>query len=358
HYGMAELTHKIYNNLTTRLDFSATHETVDASKEEKYLGNLNLDYQKGIFWDGRLSASAGLGYGLTNRVSSGELVPITDESHVVAIGGIVLLKQRFISTATIVVTNLDGSIQYTEGADYDVVPVSGDNTELRILGGGLIAVGQTILVDYRYLPAPTMKYSQIPYHFNIDMDFDWISIYQEISGIQYEQFSGDDDTFLNNRFSSKTGIRLRWNEVGFQAAAAADYTHSADGDLTTDSINFNQSLTYNFGYDASLSAGAGQTFIVSDGRLSEVYSANLSGSWNPLRGLYIRPFVSAWMNKSEATSDSASDAIDDAFVTAGFSLRWRVRSVDVSMQYNHDYRNGTTSDAAEDRFRLTLSRKF
>ena len=358
HYGLAELTHRLYDNLTTKLNFTSSNETVDTSEEDKYLGKVDLSYRKGIAWNGKLNSAAGIGYGVTERVSSGSLLQILDESQEVTASNIVQLRQRFVDSGTIIVSDLAGTTFYTEGLDYNVASVSGDHIELQILGGGFITVGQTILIDYQYQSAPTMKSSLLPYSFRIGVDFGWISFYEQISGTKLKLISGEDGTYLNDSFSSKTGMAVNWMRPDFEAKATADYGYSTAGELTTNTVNIGQNLTYSLRPDASLSANARQNFVVSEGRLTEVYSANVSGSWTPSRGLFIRPFLGAGMNRSDPYTESVSSAINDKYINAGMSVRWRVRSIDVSLRYNHDNRFGTTANTDEDRLRLSLSRKF
>jgi len=358
HYGLAEFTHRLYKNLTTKINFTGTRETVDISQENDYLGQLSMIYQKGILWNGNLSTSAGIGYGYTERLSSGGLIYVNDESQEVAVSSIVRLRQRFIDAGSIIVTDLAGTTFYTEGLDYNVLSVSDQHIELQIIGGGLIVVGQTILIDYQYQSAPTMKSSNIPYNFRVGLDFGWISVFEQFSGTKYTLVAGEDGTFLRDQFDSKTGVNMRWRWPDLEAKATAAYGYSSTGDLKTDTVDLSQGLSYVLRSDFSLSANTGQNFVVSGGRLTEVYSANVFGNWTPSRGLFIRPFMNAGMNRSDPYLDASSGGINDKFVDTGFSLRWRVRRIDVSLRYNHDNRFGTTTNTDEDRLKLTFSRKF
>jgi len=357
HFGSTELTHKLYNNLVTKINLSGSTETIDRSQKDVYLGKVDMNYNKGILWKGKLTSAAGVGYGWTDNLSSGDLFAITDESHAVAVGGTVQLRQRFISASSIVVSNLAGTTFYTQGLDYNFISVKDDRTELQILGGGAIAVGQTILIDYQYQPAPTTSYAHIPFNFRVGLDFSRISFFEELSGTKFSVTSGEDDS-LNDQFTSKSGVKLTYKQSDLEATTAAEFEHSVDGDLKTNTFSLSEAVAYTFRPEATLNADATQTYVISGGRLTEVYSFNLSGNWTPLRGLFIRPFLNARMNKSEPYSELSSGKINDTFIGTGFSLRWRVRSIDVRLRYNHDNRFGTTATTQEDRLRLALSRKF
>ncbi len=356
--GAAEVVHHLYDNLTSTLRLSGSNEDSEASDEKEYDARVDFDYRKNILWNGKLTLGVGGGYGVTDRKTTEGLLEVVDESHVVPIGRIVSLERQFVETTTIVVTNLAGNITYTLGVDYTFQAAGDNHTELNILPAGLIIVGQTILVDYKVQPLPTQKFSRLPYSFNAGLDFGWIFVYQRINGEQQSLISGRDADSINNSINTTTGVEFRWNGFGGRATFVAEKTRIDTGSFRTDSFDFRQTFEYAIASDATFNANTSESFITSVDREITVYSGNATVNWRPLRGMTIRPEASIWKRKSEESSTSLIADTDDTYASAGLSVRWLIRSVDLDMRYTHNRRSGSSSNTKEHRLMLTVSRKF
>ncbi len=353
-------THQLYKNLNTSLTFSGSLVDSDISTEKQYDSKLRFDYRKEnlVRGGGDVTAGFGIGYGITDRNSSGGQLDAVDESQTVPTNGIVLLNERFIDITTIVVTNLAGSITYSEGPDYTVITAGGDRTELHIVAGGQIAIAQTILIDYKYQSLPTQKLSRVPYDFSVGIDFGWINVYQRISGEEQSLISGQDASALNSRRDIATGVEIRWQRPSTKVTFGAESRFLNSAGFSSNSFTFRQSLVHEFSALTSLTASTAENFQNSDGRAVELYTANLTVNWRPLRGLAVKPYLNAWMRNSEPAPEDSAEATEDIYVRGGVDVRWRIRRIDLSVRYSRDYRTGTQSDSVEDRLMFTLTRKF
>jgi hypothetical protein len=119
---------------------------------------LESHYNKRDLFGLGFNAGLGLSYQETDRVSSLGLTEVVDESHIVRLGGAIILNRRFVIIPTIIVTDVDSLLVYVEGLDYIVFPVAGDLTQVQILPGGRIENGATILVSYKAQALPSMKF--------------------------------------------------------------------------------------------------------------------------------------------------------------------------------------------------------
>lgn len=90
-------------------------------------------------------------------VPSGQLIPVTNEQHIIIGEFDEFLNNLGVSTLTIQVFNLDRTIEYrgpndpSGVSDYTILP--GDQTQataIRRIPGGNISSGQTLFVDYSY----------------------------------------------------------------------------------------------------------------------------------------------------------------------------------------------------------------
>ena len=90
-------------------------------------------------------------------VACAEFVVI-DEAHIFVDPLQVILENKFIDPASIVVSDSTGLAIYTENDDYTIAQIN-DWTELHPTPFGVdlpnITDGQTLLVDYVFIPEPT-----------------------------------------------------------------------------------------------------------------------------------------------------------------------------------------------------------
>lgn len=359
HAALVEATHNLFNNLTSNLAFSGSLVDSDVTTEKEYEGKLRLDYRKKkLIWGGDLTAGLGIGYGVTDRESSGSLLEAIGETQTVPTNIIVLLNERFIDTATIIVTDQTGAITYAEGPDYMVVPTGADRVELHIVSGGQIAIAQTILVDYKYQSLPTQKFSRLPYNSSVGLDFGWLNLYQRMNGERQRLISGQDEAALNERQEFATGAELRWRRPATTATLGAESRFFDSTGFSSTSYTFRQALTYQFTPRDTLTTSATENFQETDGRNIALYTARVTLNWRPLQSLTIKPYANAWIRNTEPAPQDMSDTTEDIYVRAGLDLHWRVRQTELAVRYYHDRRTGTLNDNDEDRLKVTLSRKF
>jgi hypothetical protein len=148
------LRHTLYENLTTTVSGGANLNDTTAGRENIYNGNLNLFYQRNIPW-GAINLRADLDYTLTDREGFDEdIVQVNNEPQVLETGEVTLLDNPNVFLDSIVVTDVTGTILYAENRDYTVEEID-SFTRIERTFTGVIANGQTVLVDYRYLSDPT-----------------------------------------------------------------------------------------------------------------------------------------------------------------------------------------------------------
>jgi hypothetical protein len=150
----ARMQHLLYENLTTTAEVGANLNDTTAGRENIYDSGLNFNYQRKIPW-GSLNLSADFDYVFTDRSGFDEsVIQVNNESHVLTTGVVTLLDNADVSTGTIVVTDITGTIVYSENVDYTIGQV-GNFTSISRTTVGAIANGQTVLVDYQYTSDPT-----------------------------------------------------------------------------------------------------------------------------------------------------------------------------------------------------------
>jgi hypothetical protein len=79
---------------------------------------------------------------------------VFDEPHILEGAIFVELSNEFVNLDSVVVTNVSNTMIFEPGQDYSLVGV-GTRTEIGRLPFGVIADGDTVLVDYSYVPEPS-----------------------------------------------------------------------------------------------------------------------------------------------------------------------------------------------------------
>lgn len=346
------MTHQLYGNLTTTGGFEAGRLDSDVEEQRDYNGSLDIAYRKKIP-GGAFSFGAGGSYGRTDRVSSDNFVGVADESHAVSSTGEFLLDHRFIDIATIVLTDSTGLTIFSEGSAYTVASVANDLTEIRIVFGGPIAVGDTVLASYLYQPLPTLEFATSSRRYNIGLEFGWISLFHRDSRLDQTLLSENGAGLLADRRNIATGLEVKWSGAATKATLGAERRVTRTGEFESESFIFDQSLTRTLSPRALLTLSANESFTESDERKIQLYNADLSMRWRPAHSLMISPSLGAWLMREDGATDS-----DQWYFKAGLDARWTLRQLEVKLSYDHNARGGDITGRVEDRVQLNLSRKF
>ncbi len=354
--GAFSLTHNLYNNLTTTGHASASLRQSDLLDESEYESGLNLSYRKKIFWDGRFTAGVGGAYRVTDRISDGGFLSVTDENHLIPASGLVNLNRRFADASSLIVTDATGVTVLTLDTDYTVSPAGGDLIEVFILPGGFLGPADTFLASYRFEVQPSVKFSTIPYHYRAAIDFGWINLFHRTSISNENLISGAGESLLTDRKDMTTGLQLRWDGDAVRTTASAQLRSQKSGSFETDSLDFDQSLIYDYSRQAGLTLSLSEAFSQSTGRDTNLYTADLSSRWQPWPGLTIRPRLGFWM-RSDTGSAVTAGSRDEQFLVAGLDVRWFLRQLEISLRYDHTVRDGDTNVSTEDRIMFTLIRR-
>lgn len=360
HNGSVEFAHRVFSNLTSRVRAYGTWLNSDDSDETDYEARFNLEYAKTdvMAGGGDVNISAGVGYGVTDRVSLMGFSEAIGETQTVPTSGIILLNQRFIDAGSIIVTDDTGTIVYEDGADYTISEASGGFTELTIIFGGQISVGQALLIDYRFDTLPSLKYSRVPYEFRVLLDYGWISFSHRMIGESQEPISGRDGGLLLDRKDIATGVELRWDRPNSRATFGVERRVLDTGAFASKSINLRQTYFRQLTETLSFNVSAGEDFIKSSGRDIQLYSADARITWRPTSGLVVRPFATTWIRRDHAPAGDLTGDVNDRFTSAGLEVTWQIRRLKFRARYNHDDRSGTRIDTSEDRLMFHLVRGF
>lgn len=354
--GSFTLTHNLYNNLTSTGYVSGSLRDSDTLSETEYESGFDLNYRKRIFWDGQFNAGIGATYRITDRESAGGFESVADESHLIPATGLVTLNRRFVDISSIIITDSTGLLVLTLGTDYTLTVNGADLVEVFLLPGGLLGPTDAFLASYQFELQPSAKFSTIPYQFQASVDFGWVRVFHRTSISNESLISGTGGSQLIDRKDRTTGVRFRWDGNTVRTTASAQLRSETTGAFETDSLDFDQSLVYNFWRTAGLTLSLGEIFSESTNRNTDLYTADLSMRWRPWPGLTIRPRAGYW-SRTDSGSAITGGTRDEQFFIGGLDVSWFWRQLEVSMRYDHTVRGGDIGESTEDRLMVTIIRR-
>jgi hypothetical protein len=354
----SELSHQLYNNLFTSARLFGSSLNSDNLDETRWRTELRGDYNKqDLLFGGAVNAGLTVSYQETDRDSSFGLVEVIDEPHVVTLGGMIILNQRFIISATTIVTNSDGTLVYTEGIDYLVFALPEDLTQLQVIPGGRISIDETILVSYKAQALPSQKFSTTFTKFNLGFNLGWMSFYHYGYNSDDKLLSGAGESFLTDYRDKITTIDFRWRMANVDAVIGAERRFNQAGSYKSETYTLRQFFSWIGWRDTLWNLNIIESFSKTDIQKIDLYSLELSANWQPLMNLQIRPVLGAWKRIDEGIN-IINGRRDDSFITAGFTMRWVYRKVTFDLAYNHNLRRTDDRETNEDRLMFNLIRRF
>jgi len=352
------LTHQLYSNLTTSARVFGSSLTSNNLDQTRWRTELEGQYQKQkLFFGANVYAGLAVSYQETDRNSSFGLAEVIDEAHVVTLGGMIILNRRFIVSATILVTSADGTLVFTEGADYIVFDVTDDLTQLQVVPGGRISTGDTILVSYKLQVLPSQEFSTTFTRIRLGFNLGWMNFshYSRISDDKL--LSGAGESFLNDYRNIATNLEFRWRMADIDAVVGAERRYNKTVNFESTTYTFRQFFSWDgFGdtlWNLNMVESFGETNLIT----TDLYTLELSANWQPVMNLRIRPTLGAWKRLDNGLSIPGGER-NDTFITAGFSMRWQYRKVSLDLAYHYNRRTTNARLTNENILLFNLRRRF
>ncbi len=359
HSGTVKGQHRLYRSLTTTLMGQGTFEDLPTGERRIYAGQLDLDYQRSVPWNGRVFAGAGARYQVDDNRFRVSRVDVVDESHTAPspLGGSngFTLANAFVIPGTIVVVDTRGGARLptTLGVDYIVVQ-EGDFTKIIPLAGSpVILPGDPLAVSYSFEVNPSLKFSTVSWRGNLGVDFQWIAVSFAHEQSDQNVLSGQDGRFLEDRTLDTVRLELRGDWERVRAVASAQYRAQEGNRLAFTSREFGQIVTYRPFLDLMLNLTAQETFtnFTLPRRQGTTFSTRGDATWTPLSGLFISGFASL------LTFDE-SDLPSETIREVGVRIRWTFGKLDVTPTFTRTSRERGAVENTDLRFELKIIRRF
>lgn len=359
HTGTVKGQHRLYQSLTTTLTGEGRLQDLPTGERTIYAGQLDLDYQRSLPWNGRVFGGAGARYQVDDNRFQISRVDVVDESHTAPSplggGSGFTLGNPFVIPGTIVVVDTRGGARLptTLGVDYIVIK-EGDFTKIIPLATSpVILPGDPLAVSYSSEVNPSLKFSTVSWRGNLGTDFQWIAVSFAHEQSDQTLLSGQDERFLEDRTLDTVRLELRGDLEWIRAVASAQYRKQEGNRLAFTSREFGQLLTLRPLFDLVLSLTAQETFtdFTLPRRRSTIFSTRGDATWTPLPGLFLSAFASL------LTFDE-SDLPFEIIREVGTRIRWTFGKLDVVPTFTRTIRERGTTENTDLRFELRVIRRF
>ncbi len=204
--------HRLYESLDSHFAGRAERNDFTQGKIDRYGGDAGFAYRKKTFFG---SMTGRLNYGLSYQEENFKktIVSVLDEGHAVTQGIPIYLDHSGVVLSSIVVTDQTGLVVYSQSSGDYLVSLVGVQVRLDIPIGSRITTGQTILVDYDYLPYRDRRFrtrtKDLGFGFRI---LDCLSLDFSLSRMYQDLISGSGEETLDHlRIERARADLFRWS---------------------------------------------------------------------------------------------------------------------------------------------------
>jgi hypothetical protein len=232
---------------------------------------------------GRLRLGLGTTYENSTVEATGEAwVPVVGEQHRVDASRTFLLDAAFVDPASILVRADDGTTEYTPGLDYRQTQV-GTLVQIETLPGGRIAVGDLLLVDYRFRRLPDSGTSGTQLFLNANLSIRRFSAFVAGSKFDYDATTGQVPVLdPRNRDQLRFGVSYSLRTLIGQLSVQGMY-ELVRAPLEFDYTHYTVGATFAYDMGRSLSGSVGATLGRLEGELRPRRTTSFTAGigWQP-----------------------------------------------------------------------------
>ncbi|MBI2565558.1 MAG: hypothetical protein HYV63_00815 [Candidatus Schekmanbacteria bacterium] len=344
------IQHKLYSNLTSAVSLSGARTRYAASRDDTLGTAVSLSYRKGLPHDGAIQIGLGTGMQASRSTMADDEIRATSENHRIDDSRLLGLRQPNALTGTIVVTNEREQEIYELGVDYTILE-DGPPTQLLVLEGGRIKVGQIVVVSYQFRAPGKNRDRSESYELNAAVDFQWINLSQSVSlsreGSPASAASGERASTLN----SVTGADLSWGEGNTRASAGVSYRHLLSFGARTTSYTVRGALSFQPSAAFSLNLSAKQVYASTTSRAYHLADLDLGASWRISRALWAQ-------GQALASYRAESNGVREQFARATVTLGFGLGMIDLELEHSLSMASGFAGNSIENRLTTQIRRKL
>ncbi len=217
HEGHFQLQHRFVQSVATQLELSARRDNLSIGTEQEMGGGLGVSYQKKLPAESSVQVNFTQRYMVNERNLINSDITVFDEPHTVAPPALIFLNKPDVIPGSVIVRNAVTGVPFTLTIDYNLVPF-GAQTEIVIVPGGGINVGDTLLVTYAYRANPQISFATTTRRLSVNLPlFNYAyRFYGHYATMNQDLLSGQADiTTLVNSREYQLGVECKRNRLTF-----------------------------------------------------------------------------------------------------------------------------------------------
>jgi hypothetical protein len=329
------LTHLLYENLTTNIDALGRKNQYPGVKESYYGGRIKFNYLRRIPW-GNLRMNTGHGYMINDQNVTSKDIEIIGESVTLTTGTSTFLSNQNVDIDSIVVRNETTLAPYDKDIHYTITEIGNYVRISRIQGvPGGISDGETVSVDYAYLSNPSFNSATLTSSYGISLNLWKVwNIFYRLNQKQERYLSGvsPDELIVDRIHSTGTDLTWRWSKTSLAYTDADTTSFPKEEWKVEEALTFKPMGTLFF----SITGNYGEVRIKN---LEEVenfrgYNASVQYLVSSAGRVTLRNF---WNRASGAGEETITSGVSALFETAYRALRG-------SVEYTYSDEENVTSD--------------
>jgi len=334
-YGSAGLRHQLYESLTSGIDVHGTWADSGAGSagtDSTSAGvTVSEDYSKRIGSWGRLSISDNASFNFNHQNTSGGILVIANETHVIPANNIIRLSHP---RALVVVSVTDSNNVPLEATDYTVIHSEPWQIQIDPFGPSHIQAGASVQVTYTIQNDPTASSTSFSDAVQVRLSFwnEMASIYARYSFA--DNHSSSPDIIIDNEDVFQAGANFAWKRLVLNA----DYTDQHSTFFTLQSFDLSETYSMDTSDNSTLSINLSQQWDVNAStsglavtqmkQHSTFYNFMLSYDWRPLQSL-------SWKNEIGYQKQTGLN-LDENLIVARSYLNWLVGKIQMSAGYEYE----------------------
>jgi hypothetical protein len=351
HSGSLNLQHWLYDSLTSSHGVEAIFTDFEGGESVRYGALSNLVYKKTIPLGGLIQLGLNGSYRLDDQDTPGGELSIFQEKHTVRGFELIFLNNPQILPRTAVVTDPTGTLIFQEGFDYRLVQI-GDLTAVERIPTGELRDDEPILVSYRFLSPPVLRFTTLETILDARLRFEWVELYYGRTKRDQRLLRGS-PLFLDELDAETFGIRLKWTSRRLRAEARSEYRDHQGSRVAFTAPTFTQTVTFIPVRGLTIRAGGGESFFsfTLPRRKTTTYRGRLSLFWRPRRSLESELFGD-YLRILDTLSP------DETFYEAGIRIRARLGRLVITPAFTYSLRRVGGGESRTMRGSIWVTRYF
>lgn len=217
--GEAGFDGLLYDSLSYHMDVHGIRTDRGPFTEDRYGVTGRVNYRKRTPL-GLLSAGYSATADQVERRGGRQVLQVFDERLTVQIAITTFLSEANVNIPTIRVTDTNREIVYQENFDYEII-TQGNRVGIRVLPGGILPDGSTVLVDYSFESDGTDSFLGVDQSMFVRHDFDrpWkgLSLFARRSQFRTHNVDGMSASRTVEHTTNAAGVQQKVGDVTFSS---------------------------------------------------------------------------------------------------------------------------------------------